>query len=239
MVLEKVAKDGEAILKVQEITKDKVTGWIDEYLEAEIVSGSDFEKETNNYKKKIEVLYDNAVYDEIRLLSLKDYNSYLNKIDKNYDESKAYVDAVDYYNDKSYNEAYSMFSKIDDEDKYYEKAQDFKNKIVSAIMKDITTDVNKISYKIDEKSDEEKLVVYSQIEDVLLKYDDLYYSIKLTNNTEYSELLKSYKDKVKEYSSIVSEPVDDITDDETDTDVDDNIGDDNTANEISDEIVNN
>ena len=46
---------------------------------------------------------------------------------------------------------------------------------------------NKISYKIDEKSDEEKLVVYSQIEDVLLKYDDLYYSIKLTNNTEYSE----------------------------------------------------
>lgn len=239
LVLEKVAKDGEAILKVQEITKDKVTGWIDEYLEAEIVSGSDFEKETNNYKKKIEVLYDNAVYDEIRLLSLKDYNSYLNKIDKNYDESKAYVDAVDYYNDKSYNEAYSMFSKIDDEDKYYEKAQDFKNKIVSAIMKDITTDVNKISYKIDEKSDEEKLVVYSQIEDVLLKYDDLYYSIKLTNNTEYSELLKSYKDKVKEYSSIVSEPVDDITDDETDTDVDDNIGDDNTANEISDEIVNN
>lgn len=202
-ILETVSVKDKAVLRVQEITSEKIDEWLDIYLTSEIKSGKDFLRDTNEYKEKIEVLYENVVFENVRLIEIKDYNNYINKIDNNYNDSKAFIEAVDFYNDKSYNEAYSLFDNFNEDDTHYEQARSYKEKILKEILKNIKADAEKIEKLADNKTDEDKLIVYSQIEDVLLKYAALYYEIDLKNNDEFMTILNNYRNKVKEYTDLV------------------------------------
>ena len=47
------------------------------------------------------------------------------------------------------------------------------------------------------------LEIYSEIENIMLSYNDIYGSICLSNNSEYNKLLNEYRAKVMEYSDKV------------------------------------
>ena len=103
-------------------------------------------------------------------------------------------------NEKSYNEAYVLFSKIEEDNNYYYKAQSYLSIVVDDVLILIKNDVINIESGIEELSDDDKLIRYSQIEDVIIAYSSLYEALDLNNNEDYTNLLNTYKEKVNSLS---------------------------------------
>ena len=62
-------------------------------------------------------------------------------------------------------------------------------------------DIVKISKDLDSMSDDGKLNKYIQIEELILKYDNIYTNLNLKSNKDYNSLLNEYRDKIEDLSN--------------------------------------
>lgn len=162
-----------------------------------------FNNDSNKYKELLSDIY--AITETngegtIRLLNNGDYQKLIDKLDTSCNNAKPYFEALDLLNEKSYNEAYVLFSKIEEDNNYYYKAQSYLSIVVDDVLILIKNDVIKIESGIEELSDDDKLIRYSQIEDVIIAYSSLYEALDLNNNEDYTNLLNTYKEKVNSLS---------------------------------------
>lgn len=162
-----------------------------------------FNNDSNKYKELLSDIY--AITETngegtIRLLNNGDYQKLIDKLDTSCNNAKPYFEALDLLNEKSYNEAYVLFSKIEEDNNYYSKAQSYLSIVVDDVLILIKNDVIKIESGIEKLSDDDKLIRYSQIEDVIIAYSSLYEALDLNNNEDYTNLLNTYKEKVNSLS---------------------------------------
>ena len=62
-------------------------------------------------------------------------------------------------------------------------------------------DIVKISKDLDSMNDDGKLNKYIQIEELILKYDNIYTNLNLKSNKDYNSLLNEYRDKIEDLSN--------------------------------------
>lgn len=200
-VLSYVYNDDEKINNVHDNTYTIIKEWIHEFKDKEYNGLDDFEKQKDNLKEKINYVFD-INYENIKLMRFKDYEELIKDIDNYYSEGKVFYDGLSYYNNKYYNEAYSLFDVIKEDEIFYDKANKYKNKIVNDVLTLIKNDIAKLEKNIDDDN-VNNLEIYSEIENIILSYNDIYGSIYLSNNSEYNSMLEEYKAKVMEYSDKV------------------------------------
>lgn len=191
-VLKHVSNDSHKVSEVKAETLSTIDKWLDQYLNQEITNTSEFSKLTDYYKKLLNTLYNKVEYQNIKLLESTKYNEYNNEIDEIYLDSKDYFSALDYYNDKSYNESYEMLNNVNKESRYYSKTLEQKKKIEDTIISYIKSDITKIEGRLSSATESQKNKIYMQIEDVITRYEKIYYNIPLNENEEYISLLNKY-----------------------------------------------
>lgn len=206
-ILEEVKKDDEKVTQIHTKTKIICDSWILLYLNEEVENKDKFEKATSKYKGLIDGLYNYALVKnkdkEIRALTYNDYILLIEQIDDIYSDSAVFYDGLELYNDKDYNKAYYMFGRVDKDNSYYDKSVSYNNKIVSNIIELIEKDIDKLEDGIDSLSDRDKLKRYTDIEQIIIDYPNVYSSVKLKDSLDYKELLSKYTSKVSEYTDIV------------------------------------
>ena len=200
-VLSYVVDDDEKINNVHDNTYTIIKEWIKEFKDKEYNGLEDFEKQKDILKDKINYVFD-INYENIKLMRYKDYEELIKDIDNYYSEGKVFYDGLSYYNKKYYNEAYTLFEVIESDDIFYDKANIYKNKIITDVLTLIKNDIDKLEKNINDDN-VNNLEIYSEIENIILSYNDIYGSIYLSNNSEYNNLLNEYKAKVMEYSDKV------------------------------------
>lgn len=208
-VLDMIGKDEEKISKVQEKTREYADKWVAEYIDMDIKTLGDFEDASKKYKALLSDLHANALLTSkngtVKVLSDSDYNGLMKRLDTVYNDSSIYYVAMDYYNQNDYNRAYTTFDRIDNTNTYFSKARSYKDKIVANIMLLLETDINKIESDIDSKTSMEKLQIYTQIENVLMQYNNLYSSVNLKSQSDYQELYNEYHEKVTTYTELLTQ----------------------------------
>lgn len=203
-LLTDIRDNNEELIKTQKNMNSLLNNYIKKIEDTEYSSINLLTEDINKGKKLLSDIYDITETNNIgtiRLVSnndFKDLNSYLETVLNN---AKPYYEALSYYKDKSYNEAYVMFDKVTNDNNYYDKANSYKRTIVEDVLKSIKNDIIKMDVDIDSLNDDDKLIKYSQIEDVIIAYDNLYPDLKLDNNNEYNTLLNKYRDLVKGLSN--------------------------------------
>lgn len=200
-ILSYVIDDDSKINNVHDNTYMVIKDWINEFKDKEYNGLEDFEKQKDKLKEKIKYVFD-IDYENIKLMRYKDYESLIEDIDNYYSEGKVFYDGLSYYNKKYYNEAYTLFNIVEEDNLFYDKCNIYKNKVLEDVIKLIKNDIKKIENNINEDN-YNNLEIYSEIENVILSYNDIYDSIYLSNNSKYNELLNEYKAKVMEYSDKV------------------------------------
>ena len=205
-LMEDVKNDDMLLKKVQLVVKNNCYSWVLKYKEEEASSKEDFENITLSYKDLINDLYRYAIVKNkdhyIRALTEVDYDEIMLQFDTIYTDSLGFYEALDLYNEKDYNKAYYMFGKLDKDNTYYDKSVTYISKIYDNIIQLLNKDIIKIETGIDELSDEDKLSTYILIEETILEYDNVY-TVNLSDNTEYQEILNSYTSKVSYYTDLV------------------------------------
>lgn len=200
-VLSYVIDDDDKINKVHDNTFAIIKEWIKEFKDKEYNGLEDFEKQKNNLKEKINYVFD-INYENVKLMRFKDYEALIEDVDNYYNEGKVFYDALSYYNKKYYNEAYTLLDVIKEDELFYDKANLYKKKIINDVLSLIKKDIAKLEKNINEDN-VNNLDIYSEIENIILSYNDIYGSIYLSNNGEYNKLLNEYRAKVIEYSDKV------------------------------------
>ena len=71
-------------------------------------------------------------------------------------------------------------------------------------MDDKKNDLNNLEKNMDTLSVEEKLEKYTQMEEIILEYNNIYINVELNEKDDYQELLSKYTTKVGEYTEIVA-----------------------------------
>lgn len=204
-IVESVKNDSEKIEKVHDITSDKCKEWLKTYKETLDDNKKEFSESTTNYKNIIEGLNRYAITkvgsSYIKALSNEDYDKFIKEIDTVYSDGLGFYDALSYYNKKDYNKAYALLGAIEDTNSFYDKANSYKNKIISNVISILKKDIVKVSKNIDSLSDEDKLSKYIQIEELILKYDNIYTNLNLKSNKDYNAILSEYRDKIEDLSN--------------------------------------
>ena len=96
-----------------------------------------------------------------------------------------------------------MFNRIDRNNAYYEKSVTYSDKIIDDIIKLLKNDINYLEVNIDKFEDSVKLQRYTQIEDIILEYNNTYVNVDLSKQKDYQEILSQYTSKVSEYTEKV------------------------------------
>jgi hypothetical protein len=200
-VLSYVINDDDKINNVHDNTYTIIKEWIIDFKDKEYNGLEDFEKQKNNLKDKINYVF-NINYENVKLMRYKDYEELIKDIDNYYSEGKVFYDGLSYYNKKYYNEAYTLLDVIKENEIFYDKSIIYKKKIVNDVLSLIKNDIVKLEKNINDDN-VNNLEIYSEIENIILSYNDIYGSIYLSNNSEYNKLLDEYRAKVMEYSDKV------------------------------------
>ena len=200
-VLSYVINDDDKINNVHDNTYTIIKEWIIDFKDKEYNGLEDFEKQKDNLKDRINYVF-NIDYENVKLMRYKDYEELIKDIDNYYSEGKVFYDGLSYYNKKYYNEAYTLFDVIKENDIFYGKANQYKKKILDDVLTLIKNDIDKLEKNINDDN-VNNLEIYSEIENIMLSYNDIYGSIYLSNNSEYNKLLNEYRAKVMEYSDKV------------------------------------
>ena len=206
-ILAYVVNDDEKIENVHNNTYRIVKQWVDLYKNNEYSGIEEVEKKTKELKDNIKYLMD-IDYEGIKLLDYNDYDEFIDMIDEYYDECKVFYEGLSYYNKKYFNEAYMIMGNIQEDNYFYNKSREYQEKIVSDVIILLKNDVDNIVSNIndDDYTDKELLDVYSEIENMIIVYSNVYESIGLASEDEYQELLSEYNAKVIEYTDkVVSE----------------------------------
>lgn len=194
----------EEIEKAQNIVKEKCEEWVTTYYEKEFEDKKEIEEYRDKIKKLIQDIHTYVVIkiDEKRILAISDtdFKTLVDKVNKIYDDSILYFDALNYVGKKDYNKAYATFDKIDSDNRYYSKANEGKKNIEKAILDLLNKDIDKMSKNIEELEDKALLSRYIQIQEIIFEYKNVYHSINLSDNVEYKELLELYSNKVEDLS---------------------------------------
>ena len=206
-VMEDIKNDDAKIKAAQLKTRITCDSWILLYLNEGVSNKKDFEKTTDKYKELLNGIYRYAVVKKdgsnINLLTGSDYEDLTKKLDDVYSDSADFFDALDYYVKKDYDKAYYMFNRIDKNNAYYEKSVTYSNKIVDDIVELLKNDINYLEVNIDKLEDSVKLQRYTQIEDIILEYNNTYVNVELNSHKEYQDILSQYTSKVSEYTEKV------------------------------------
>lgn len=208
-ILNEVKDDEEKVRELQSKARSICDSWVLLYLNEELEDVEGFEAATVKYKNLIERLYSNAIIQTddglVRVLTEKDRDDLLGQFDDIYTDSAIFYDALELYNKKEYNDAYYMFNRIEMSNSYYEKGVTYSNNIIDSIMDMINNDINKLEKNIESLDNDDKLRIYTSIEQIILDYANVYFNIPLADNDEYQELLSEYTSKVSEYSTVMNE----------------------------------
>lgn len=206
-VLDEIKKEPEKVKKVQERTRTICDSWVLLYLGEEANSKEKFDEISIKYKDLFNGLHSYALvkYDDnyIKALNDADYEELISQIDDIYSDSTTFFDALSYYNENDYNKAYYIFEKIEKENSYYDKAISFKSTIIGDVLSLLNKDIKKVESGIEDLNDSEKLDVYTQIESIILEYNNVYTSINLSSDEDYQQLLSLYTSKVSTYTDKV------------------------------------
>lgn len=206
-VMEDIKNDDAKIKAAQLKTRITCDSWILLYLNESVENKNDFEKTTDKYKELLNGIYRYAVVKKdgsnINLLTGSDYEDLTRKLDDVYSDSADFFDALDYYVKKDYDKAYYMFNRIDRNNAYYEKSVTYSDKIIDDIIKLLKNDINYLEVNIDKFEDSVKLQRYTQIEDIILEYNNTYVNVDLSKQKDYQEILSQYTSKVSEYTEKV------------------------------------
>jgi hypothetical protein len=204
-IIENVKNDSEKVERVHDITNDKCKEWLNTYKETLDDNKKEFSESTTNYKNIIEGLNRYAITkigsSYIRALDNEDYDKFIREVDTVYSDGLGFYDALSYYNKKDYNKAYALLGAIEDTNVFYDKAESYRNKIISNVINLMKKDIVKISKDLDSMSDDGKLNKYIQIEELILKYDNIYTNLNLKSNKDYNSLLNEYRDKIEDLSN--------------------------------------
>ncbi len=205
-LLDIIKSDENKVKLFQEDVKKICLEWTDEYLNKELKSKNDFEIITSKYRDLIDGIYRYAIVKNdnqyIRALNEVDYDLIIDDFEKIYYDGLDFYQGLDFFYEKDYNKAYYMFSKINDDNHYYKKSVFYIENIYKEIILLLNKDITKISKDIELLEDEEKLKIYVLIEETILEYN-IIYTIDLSNNIEYQQLLDYYEELVVQYSDLV------------------------------------
>ncbi len=203
-ILEEVKDDEDVLAEVQNKVKAKSNEWLQEYYDTEYVSQAEFNTATTRYKDLFRGLYEYAIVREddyyVRALESSNYESLINDIDDNYNDSRIFYEAIDLYNNRDYNKSYYALNQIPSNSIIYNKTRIYVDRINSNVIGLLKNDIAKIEQDPANLDDSELLDMYTQIEQIIIDYDHVYNNLELTKNKDYSDLLSDYSNKVNQYS---------------------------------------
>lgn len=197
-ILQNVKTSSKNIKEVQNRTREVCNKWINEYFENEVVNVAAFEEVSIKYEKLIYDLNQKVIVtfnnEDIKILTDEDLQELLKKRKDIYDDGLIYYEGIEHYNNKDFNQSYEAFLRVIKDNLYYNKALLYENKIISDIIDLLKNDINKLTSDIDKLSDEEKLKIYDDIYNIIIKYDtEVYQNVNLGDNSEYKSLLNTYQ----------------------------------------------
>lgn len=197
LVLEEAKNSAKDVKELQNKTREICNKWMNEYFENDSTNVSAFEEVSQKYEKifinlnKIVVTFND---ENIKLLTDNDLNELLEKRTDLYEDGLVYYKGVEFYNNKDFNQAYEAFLRVNKDNLYYDKANEYEYKIISSILELLKRDIDKLTVNMEELTEEERLKVYDDIYNIILKYDtDVYPNVNLSKVNEYNNLLESYR----------------------------------------------
>jgi len=205
IVLLQKNKDNKKVLEeYQEKTRVTCDSWLLLYVSERVDNLKDFETVTKKYEDFLYGLNKFAVVkvenEEVKALTDSDYLELSNQLSNIYDDSIVFFDALKVYEEKDYNKAYYMFEMINSSNTYYDKAQSYLNNIEENVLYLLKSDIEKIEKGIDGLTKEEQIKRYTQIEQIIIGYKDVYLGLNLSLNKEYNKIVQEYRDKLKNIS---------------------------------------
>lgn len=206
--LEKINDDFEHVKNKEEIVnnlnkevENKLLDAFDDFVDTNFKDLPTFEDEFRNINQLVEDIYNikksNDDGNIVRLINDKTKENILYVYGSGYSSLSKFYSAKSYAEIKNYSKAIEMLDEIKDDEILEQKVFEYKDEIVELIVQDIENNVDKMETEILENNNESQYkYVLSYLEDVK---DD--YSIDISNNESYRNLVDDINEKYNEYLS--------------------------------------
>lgn len=206
--LEKINDDFEHVKNKEEIVnnlnkevENKLLDAFDDFVDNNFKDLPTFEDEFRNINQLVEDIYNikksNDDGNIVRLINDKTKENILYVYGSGYSSLSKFYSAKSYAEIKNYSKAIEMLDEIKDDEILEQKVFEYKDEIVELIVQDIENNVDKMETEILENNNESQYkYVLSYLEDVK---DD--YSIDISNNESYRNLVDDINEKYNEYLS--------------------------------------
>lgn len=206
--LEKINDDFEHVKNKEEIVnnlnkevENELLDAFDDFVDTNFKDLPTFEDEFRNINQLVEDIYNikksNNDGNIVRLINDKTKENILYVYGSGYSSLSKFYSAKSYAEIKNYSKAIEMLDEIKDDEILEQKVFEYKDEIVELIVQDIENNVDKMETEILENNNESQYkYVLSYLEDVK---DD--YSIDISNNESYRNLVDDINEKYNEYLS--------------------------------------
>ena len=206
--LEKINDDFEHVKNKEEIVnnlnkevENKLLDAFDDFVDNNFKDLPTFEDEFRNINQLVEDIYNikksNDDGNIVRLINDKTKENILYVYGSGYSSLSKFYSAKSYAEIKNYSKAIEMLDELKDDEILEQKVFEYKDEIVELIVQDIENNVDKMETEILENNNESQYkYVLSYLDDVK---DD--YSIDISNNESYRNLVDDINEKYNEYLS--------------------------------------
>ena len=150
---------------ISALISSTIDKWINKYNDS-----YDSEESLNNAYNELVSKIDNLLanlHNDLNVINKKsDYNK---EIDDLKASKIAYINGYEYYSNSNCSEAYNEFINVIENDSYYSETREHIDDCISSTLDKINNEVNKLNTISDTSTDQEKLNVYKEIYNYLMK----------------------------------------------------------------------
>jgi hypothetical protein len=169
---------------INSLVNSNINKWINKYNDS-YDSIDALEEATDHLNNKVSYLLDNL---EDNLEVTNDKDDFLQEIKDLNISKNYYLVGLSYYNSDNLNDAYSNFKNVIDSDSYYDDTTDKIDNCIATTLDKINTEFDKLNTITDESTLEEKLAVYKNIYNYLIKYKTES-KLELSKSKSFTDLL--------------------------------------------------
>jgi hypothetical protein len=173
---------------ISSLISSTIDKWINKYNDS-YDSIDDLNTSYNYLVSKIDNLLPNLHND---LFVINKQADFIHEIDDLKESKIEFLNGLDYFNNTDYSSAYNEFLNVIENDSYYSETRDYIDECISSTLDKVTNEVNKLLTIDDSSTDSDKLTVYKEIYNYLIKVKKES-KLALDKSKTFTDLLNEYE----------------------------------------------